>query len=778
MDQKKYQVILGCLLHDTGKISHRAYDRRNHSLSGKEFIEKELNISDPILGEMVFHHHYDFLKHARFKEDHPAYISYIADNIASFSDRRDSKDQGVGFDWKMNLQSVFNLLNDNTAKGSYDAKVLDNNKPIYPKDSPSLMSQEFYQRILDNLKDNLKGMEPSKDYLESYLQTLEANLTYVPSSTSKSEQADISLYHHVKLTAAIGSAIFDYLDEGENYRERLFKGARDFYQEEVFLFVSLDLSGIQRFIYSIINQSALKALRSRSLYLELIMEGIIDEILSRLDLTRANLVFSGGGHAYLLVANTDREKAVLEDIRKEVNKWMMDLFGVDLYLTLAYTPATANHFRDEPAGSYPNLFQKNSEELSRQKLHRYEAEDIKWLNEKMIPDKERECKICHRTDRLNEDAICEICTSIIDASAKIGTHSHFVIYNQRLKKAGWELPFHQWIYPVTKKELLTLMQEDGYIRSYSKNQFYQGKKVSTNLWIGDYSYHSLLEALREGESGIHRLAAMRADVDSLGVTFQRGFVRQEYGVESNRFVTLSRSATLSGMLSMFFKSNINHLLENPTYHVIGTTNEGPRKAVVIYSGGDDLFVVGNWHDIIGFAVDLNQSLKRFTQNSLTLSAGIGIFPVNYPVSYMAKETEKLENAAKAFKREIDEKVVQKNAVSIFEEKMTFSWDQLTQRVLEGKLKDIDAYIKATYEDQGEGSSMLYRILELIRNPENPINLPRLLYTVTRKSARTDEGKNVVNNFCQKLYVWIKNPTDCKELEMALTLYVIMNRGEE
>lgn len=74
--------------------------------------------------------------------------------------------------------------------------------------------------------------------------------------------------------------------------------------------------------------------------------------------------------------------------------------------------------------------------------------------------------------------------------------------------------------------------------------------------------------------------------------------------------------------------------------------------------------------------------------------------------------------------------------------------------------------------------MLYRILELIRNPENPINLPRLLYTVTRKSARTDEGKNVVNNFCQKLYVWIKNPTDCKELEMALTLYVIMNRGEE
>lgn len=49
-----------------------------------------------------------------------------------------------------------------------------------------------------------------------FLSVLEANLTYIPSSTSKRELADISLYDHVKMTAAIASCIEQYLAaEGE-----------------------------------------------------------------------------------------------------------------------------------------------------------------------------------------------------------------------------------------------------------------------------------------------------------------------------------------------------------------------------------------------------------------------------------------------------------------------------------------------------------------------------------------------------------------------------------
>lgn len=50
---------------------------------------------------------------------------------------------------------------------------------------------------------------------------MEADCSFVPSSTSKNEIADISLYDHCKITAAVGSCIIDYLEqEGiTNYKE-------------------------------------------------------------------------------------------------------------------------------------------------------------------------------------------------------------------------------------------------------------------------------------------------------------------------------------------------------------------------------------------------------------------------------------------------------------------------------------------------------------------------------------------------------------------------------
>lgn len=75
-----------------------------------------------------------------------------------------------------------------------------------------------------------------------------------------------------------------------------------------FLLLSMDMSGIQDFIYNISGSKTLKSLRSRSFYLELMLEVIVDQLLEKLELTRANLLYTGGGHAYLLVSNTDKVK--------------------------------------------------------------------------------------------------------------------------------------------------------------------------------------------------------------------------------------------------------------------------------------------------------------------------------------------------------------------------------------------------------------------------------------------------------------------------------------
>lgn len=72
-------------------------------------------------------------------------------------------------------------------------------------------------------------------------------------------------------------------------------------REPAFLLYTADFSRIQRFIYTVHTESALRSLRSRSFFLELLMEHYMDELLDSCGLTRTNIIYSGGGHCYLLL---------------------------------------------------------------------------------------------------------------------------------------------------------------------------------------------------------------------------------------------------------------------------------------------------------------------------------------------------------------------------------------------------------------------------------------------------------------------------------------------
>lgn len=72
----------------------------------------------------------------------------------------------------------------------------------------------------------------------------------------------------------------------------------------------------------------------------------------------------------------------------------------------------------------------------------------------------------------------------------------------------------------------------------------------------------------------------------------------------------------------------------------------PRKIHVVYSGGDDLFLVGAWDDLMGFAVDLKRVFSVYTNGKLTFSAGLGLYSSTYPISRMAEVTGELEELAK------------------------------------------------------------------------------------------------------------------------------------
>lgn len=787
MNDEKVKLVIGALLHDIGKVVYRAgADRRNHSVSGYEYLKNTVGIKDEKLTDCVRFHHAALLSGAAITENSFAYIVYMADNIAAATDRRKREDDESGFDLQTPLQPIFNILNGNNSGMYYRPGDLKNDGKInYPVKERTDFSESRYNQILANISDNLKGIEWDKAYINSLLEVMEANLSFVPSSTSKSEVSDISLYDHLKLTAAAASCIYEYLQERqqEDYKKLLFSDGSKFFEEDVFILYSMDVSGIQNFIYTITTKNALRTLRARSFYLEIMMEHMIDELLDELELSRANLIYSGGGHCYLLMPNTKRAKEVTDNFQSKVNQWFIKKFDNSLYVAGAYAECSGNSLQNLPEKSYSKIFETISKKMSEKKSRRYSADDIIRLNSQKIEDYSRECKVCKRIGSVDSEGVCSLCRSMEKLSQKVLYEDFFSVVSGE-KPNELPLPGGYSLLTDTKDSLVDRMNDDtGFVRAYGKNVMHTGKKLSTKLWVGNYTTGSTFEEFANQASGIKRIGVLRADVDNLGHAFVAGFRNEE---NHDRYVTISRTATLSRQLSLYFKLFINRILSEPEYTLNGQPKE-KRNAAIVYSGGDDLFIVGAWDDVIELAVDIRKNFTNYSEGTLSISAGIGIYADSYPISAIAEEVAEMEDKSKGLPG--------KNALTLLEDGMrhdvrlengkvkkvsdgTYAWDEFTREVLDEKFTVIYDFF-GSYEDRGK--AFLYNLLELIRNQKDKINFARFVYLISRLEPGEKEEKakkEQYQKFSRQMCEWIKSEKDCRQLKTAITLYSYYTRETE
>ncbi len=783
MKDRDVKLVIGALLHDIGKVIYRqGMDRRKHSQSGYDFLKDEVKLEEKDILDAVLYHHADALKHARIEKDSLAYIVYIADNIASAADRRKTDTTDSGFETAMPLQSVFNILNGNQQEFYYQPKTLDINDGInYPGEEKKCFDEHFYSLIKENMQDNLRGLDWHPEYINSLLEVLEANLSYIPSSTAKNEMADISLYDHMKLTAAVASCIYGYLQEMKvtDYEKELFKEANSFYGKEAFLVYSVDISGIQDFIYTIASQNALKTLRARSFYLEIMMEHIIDCMLEEVHLSRANLIYSGGGHCYLLLPNTVAVKETVDNYMQKLNEWLTEQFQTALYVAGGYVSCSADALKNQPNGSYSQIFKELGSILSAKKMHRYTPKDIIKLNSQKYADYTRECKVCKRISKVGEDGECTICKAIEGFSKNI-LYDNFFTITLKKKEHGLPLPGGYYVETDNEKTLKHKMEEDDYfVRTYSKNKMYTGKHVSTKMWVGDYTTGKDAATFASEAEGIERIGILRADVDNLGHAFVAGFENEE---NLNRYVTLSRTATLSRQLSMFFKFYINKILAEPEYSISDKT-PSVRNATICYSGGDDLFIIGAWNEVIELAVDIRRCFERYTQGTLTLSGGIGIYQPRYPISAIASEVAGLEEDSKnkPGKSAVTllpdgqyHDLVNENRICSINDG-TYSWREFEEEVIGEKYQVISRFFDYS-EDRGK--NFMYHLLELIRQRKEKISFARYVYLLSRMEPpkeALEEQKQSYREFSNKMYQWIKDEKDCRQLKTAINLYAYLKR---
>lgn len=755
-------LCFGALLHDIGKVVYRGSSGKGtHSALGAQFITDEISLLNSafysaaglkVVEQIRYHHAREMARSSSLEPDSLAYITYFADNISAGMDRKnEGNDEAiVQFDKNVDLRKIFNILG-----GRHDDNVI---------------AHEDYNVIRERIKNQLAQMDIASQEVNSLLHVLEATTSAVPSSTNRSELVDVSLYDHAKTTAGLALCIYDYFEEHgiRDYRAALFSGdkSRAYYMENMFLLVSCDMSGIQDFIYNISGSKALKQLRARSLYLELMMEHIVDELLGRLSLNRTSVLYTGGGHAYLLLPNTLHTKTVLRDFKTELKEWFIREHGANLYMAFASVECSADDLSNagEDKQRFGNLFRELSAKLSDAKAARYTATDIKGLNfgGANLADDARECRECHRSTALaSNDDICETCESLRDISADLVKEDVFAIVNDICESSArhrLSLPFGAILVLYERERYL--VEKPATRRIYTKN-WDAGINLSTHIWMGDYTADMGGEGIRSyaengvtlaGEKGIKRLGVLRADVDNLGAAFAGGIPASK--------ASISRTATLSRALSLFFKKQVNEILESGQY-----------RLQIIYSGGDDLFIVGNWSDVLYAALDLRNAFKEFIGNgSLTISAGVGMFDEKYPIARMASETGALEDAAKLHVEQWpDGRERAKNAVALWDSGNVFSWDDLANTI-EPRMREI----AGIFNENDKGKAFIYKMVSLLRHYDDVISAPRLAYLLARSfedSANRDE-------LCRKFYVWASDERERRCLVTALEWYVysIRERG--
>ena len=752
MKKEKIDLFYGALLHDIGKVIQRATgERKKHALVGADWFDE---IADnQVISDQIRYHMANY-QSDKLGNDHLAYITYIADNITSGVDRRQSNEESDEdasakiWDTYTNQADIFNVFGAQTDKRYFKPTVLNlKSEPNFASETYEPFSKGDYAAIVTRIKNELAEFEFNQAQIDSLLNLFEATLSFVPSSTNTKEIADISLAEHSRLTAAFALAIYDYLeDKGRhNYKEDLFTKASAFYEEEAFLLASFDLSGIQDFIYNIATSGAAKQLKARSLYLDFMSEYIADSLLDKLGLNRANLLYVGGGHAYFVLANTEKTVETLVQFEKDFNQFLLANFQTRLYVAFGWGSFAAKDIMSElnSPESYRQVYQKASRMISEKKISRYDYQTLMLLN-RGGKSSERECEICHSVENLvsyHDQKVCNICRGLYQFSKEI-THDHFII----TENEGLPIGPNACLKGLAFEEL----SHQDFSRVYVKNDYKAGTVKATHVFVGDYQCDEIYNyaALSKNENGlgIKRLAVVRLDVDDLGAAFMAGFSQQGNG----QYSTLSRSATFSRSMSLFFKVYINQFASD-------------KKLTIIYAGGDDVFAIGSWQDIIAFTVELRQNFIKWTNGKLTLSAGIGLFADKTPISLMAHQTGELEEAAKGN---------EKDSISLFSSDYTFKFDQFITNVYDDKLEQIRYFFN--HQDE-RGKNFIYKLIELLRNydSEEKMNVARLAYYLTRLEELTDkEERDKFKQFKKLFFKWYtNNESDRKEAELALLLYV-------
>ena len=477
----------------------------------------------------------------------------------------------------------------------------------------------------------------------------------IPASDKKNE--DVSLYEYICTTTAIVAVL---MQEGE--------------KDAPYVFVAGHFSGIQKYIFSVSKvgtSGVTKRLRARSFYVNAMVSALAHCIIHKFGLPMMNIVMLTGGKFYILLPNTEETISELQKIERQVTRFLYEKFKGNLSLELVWEKVA-----DEGLCNYSDIVSILSQKIEKKKCRLLESVLIdgkEWNTEQFVVYQDLAhksmCKAC-RSALVDEGkemcCNCEIDTEIGGILPKIKSYSF------SRKKGQYQLLDDYFLnlneIPETEESyLIMLLNDSNMIEMYNKpvRICYAVNHVPLQQTSGEIKTFS--EIAEEAKGG-KKLGILKADVDTLGFLISQGLRNNE-----DEKVSISRVNTLSFMLDLFFGKCLSHLIQNKYQNVY-----------CVFSGGDDLFLIGPWSDMPVLAIDMNKMFHEYTGDNpcVTLSAAICMAESGGHISIFAERCEqKLSQVKQESDRLVSPDKEGRNGIYFLGK--TMSWEDFEEQVSRG-----------------------------------------------------------------------------------------------
>ncbi|WP_322815637.1 type III-A CRISPR-associated protein Cas10/Csm1 [Chloroflexus sp.] len=546
---------------------------------------------------------------------------------------------------------------------------------LFPKATAQPPSDELKQALQSGLAAAQRETDPSRR-LERLLITLQRYAWAWPSPLP-----GVSLYDLARLHAAV-------------------QAAQSATTDGLICLLGGDLSGLQEFLYSIPAAGAARQLRGRSFYLQLLTEACAYWVLRNSRMPLCNLLYAGGGRFYAVLPGSVATQVL--EWRRHLGHILLQSHDGSLYLALGSTrPFAPEQYTDE-------TWRELSEAIDHDKRRRFAALDDSEFARMFRPRPPRPPRSdgSDAPDALGE-SLAELGRQLTRAAVLevnlTASQSDGATWRRAITALGVDYRLIEESSStkgsVSSRRLLALnddvvqqltAEEVGAIgQRYTVTEAYRlqaddlahyreiDSAQASEIRVGDVAPFNLLAHLSDG---VPRIAVLRMDVDNLGDLFGKGLQRPA-GMGG-----LAVTAALSSALSRFFEGWVGELCRR-------RNQQGKGGIYAVYSGGDDLFLVGSWHLIPELAQQIRDDFIRYTTGAkptakppVSLSAGITLHQAGYPLYQAAEDAGNALDAAKAYRHPDGRS---KDAITFLGQ--TLSWDAFAQAAcFKDKLLDLIA----------------------------------------------------------------------------------------